>query len=116
MWAAKQSSQMSTELQRERASGSLIWENESGMYTIFIYSSCIILHKTCGIFQFEFFLQLEKAGETYRKLKRPIEGSRCYEQLGKFNLAVETLVENDLYEMAIDTLKRYKSLTKVSDI
>uniref|UniRef100_K1PIT9 Lupus brain antigen 1-like protein n=1 Tax=Magallana gigas TaxID=29159 RepID=K1PIT9_MAGGI len=56
--------------------------------------------------------QLEKAGETYRKLKRPIEGSRCYEQLGKFNLAVETLVENDLYEMAIDTLKRYKSLRK----
>lgn len=64
----------------------------------------------------KFFLQLEKAGETYRKLKRPIEGSRCYEQLGKFNLAVETLVENDQYEMAIDTLKRYKSLRKVSDI
>lgn len=64
----------------------------------------------------KFFFQLEKAGETYRKLKRPIEGSRCYEQLGKFNLAVETLVENDQYEMAIDTLKRYKSLRKVSDI
>lgn len=63
-----------------------------------------------------FYLQLEKAGETYRKLKRPIEGSRCYEQLGKFNLAVETLVENDLYEMAIDTLRRYKSLRKVRDI
>ncbi|XP_061181485.1 TPR and ankyrin repeat-containing protein 1-like [Saccostrea echinata] len=54
--------------------------------------------------------QLEKAGETYRKLKRPAEGSRCYEQLGKFNLAVDTLVENDLYEMAIDTLQRYKLL------
>lgn len=64
----------------------------------------------------EFFLQLEKAGETYRKLKRPIEESRCYEQLGKFNLAVETLVENDLYEMAIDTLRRYKSLREVKDI
>lgn len=67
-------------------------------------------------FSINFYFQLEKAGETYRKLKRPIEGSRCYEQLGKFNLAVETLVENDLYEMAIDTLRRYKSLRKVSDI
>lgn len=64
----------------------------------------------------KFFLQLEKAGETYRKLKRPIEESRCYEQLGKFNLAVETLVENDLYEMAIDTLRRYKSLREVKEI
>ena len=59
-------------------------------------------------------LQLDKAGETYRKLKRPLEASGCYEQLGKFNMAVETLVENDLYEMAIDTLKRYKHLKEVS--
>ena len=59
-------------------------------------------------------LQLEKAGETFRKLKRPLEASRCYEQLGKFNMAVETLVENDLYEIAIDTLKRYTRLKEVS--
>ncbi|XP_078333030.1 TPR and ankyrin repeat-containing protein 1-like isoform X2 [Crassostrea virginica] len=54
--------------------------------------------------------QLERAGKSYCKLKRPLKASRCYEQLGKFNMAVETLVEDDLYEMAIDTLKRYKHL------
>ncbi|KAK3101278.1 hypothetical protein FSP39_002361 [Pinctada imbricata] len=54
--------------------------------------------------------QLERAGETYRRLRRPVEGSRCYEQLGKFNLAVETLYENEMYDMAIDTLQRYKML------
>nr|XP_034304939.1 uncharacterized protein LOC105330431 [Crassostrea gigas]XP_034304942.1 uncharacterized protein LOC105330431 [Crassostrea gigas]XP_034304948.1 uncharacterized protein LOC105330431 [Crassostrea gigas]XP_034304950.1 uncharacterized protein LOC105330431 [Crassostrea gigas] len=54
--------------------------------------------------------QLEKAGKTYHKLKRPKDESRCYEQIGKFNLAVETLVENGLFEMAIDTLWRYKTL------
>lgn len=64
-------------------------------------------------FSLTLFLQLEKAGKTYRKLKRPIEEGRCYEQLGKFNLAVEILVENDLYDLAIDTLRRYKSLRKV---
>ena len=29
-------------------------------------------------------------------------------------MAVETLVENDLYEIAIDTLKRYQLLKEVS--
>ncbi|XP_060067394.1 TPR and ankyrin repeat-containing protein 1-like [Ylistrum balloti] len=53
---------------------------------------------------------LERAGETYRKISRPIEGSRCYEQLGHFNLAIETLCENEYYDMAIDTLWRYSKL------
>ncbi|XP_033726508.1 TPR and ankyrin repeat-containing protein 1-like [Pecten maximus] len=53
---------------------------------------------------------LERAGETYRKTKRPIEGSRCYEQLGHFNLAIDTLCENEFYDMAIDTLWRYNKL------
>lgn len=38
----------------------------------------------------------------------------CYEQLGKFNLAVEILVENDQFEKAIETLQRYESLRKVT--
>lgn len=60
------------------------------------------------------FLQLEKAGDTYHKLNRPKDESRCYEQLGKFNLAVETLEENGLFDLAIDTLRRYNSLRKVN--
>lgn len=70
-------------------------------------------HRT---FSLKLFLQLEKAGKTYHKLKRPKDESRCYEQIGKFNLAVETLVENGLFEMAIDTLWRYKTLREVTDV
>lgn len=66
-------------------------------------------------FSLKLLLQLEKAGKTYHTLKRPKDESRCYEQIGKFNLAVETLVENGLFEMAIDTLSRYKSCREVTD-
>ncbi|XP_021354477.1 TPR and ankyrin repeat-containing protein 1-like [Mizuhopecten yessoensis] len=63
-----------------------------------------------GAHLFEKIGLLEKAGEIYRKIKRPIEGSRCYEQLGHFNLAIDTLCENEYYDMAIDTLWRYNKL------
>ncbi|CAG2215687.1 unnamed protein product [Mytilus edulis] len=52
--------------------------------------------------------QLEKAAETYRKLRRPIESSACYERLGFFDKAIDTLYEQEMYDMAFDTLKRFR--------
>lgn len=83
------------------------------MHSLFTFLQNVLVEFSTKRLKFDIILQLEKAGKTYRKLKRPVEASRCYEQLGKFNLAVETLVENDQYELAVDTLTRYKSLRKV---
>ncbi|CAC5365910.1 unnamed protein product [Mytilus coruscus] len=52
--------------------------------------------------------QLDKAAETYRKLKRPIESSACYERLGFFDKAISTLYDHKLFDMANDILTRYK--------
>ncbi|XP_063448737.1 TPR and ankyrin repeat-containing protein 1-like isoform X2 [Mytilus trossulus] len=56
--------------------------------------------------------QLEKAAETYRKLRRPIESSACYERLGFFDKAIDTLYEQEMYDMAFDTLKRFRMQKK----
>lgn len=58
-------------------------------------------------------LQLERAAETYRRLKKSVEGSRCFEQLGWYNRAIEILYEGELYDMALDSLQRYRMLVKV---
>ena len=76
-------------------------------------STCHILNNSYTEVIHTNTLQLERAGETYRRLRRPVDGSRLYEQLGKFNMAVETLYENDLYDMAIDTLRRYTMMIEV---
>ncbi|KAK3609568.1 hypothetical protein CHS0354_019581 [Potamilus streckersoni] len=57
---------------------------------------------------FEKLGQFERAGEIYRRLRLPLASSRCYELVGNFNRAVEVLYENENYDMAIDTLRRYK--------
>lgn len=62
------------------------------------------------------FLQLEKVGKIYYKLKCFEDESRCYEQIGKFNLVVEILVENGFFEMVIDILWCYKILREVIDV
>ena len=49
----------------------------------------------------------------YRKMKRPMASSRCYELLGQFNRALIVLYENEYFDMAIDTLKRYRMLMEV---
>ncbi|XP_052783611.1 TPR and ankyrin repeat-containing protein 1-like [Mya arenaria] len=56
---------------------------------------------------FEKLGQFEKAAEIYRRMKQPRDSSRCYEQLGNFNKALDVLSENENYDMAIDTLRRY---------
>ena len=58
-------------------------------------------------------LQYERAAEIYRKMKRPMASSRCYELLGQFNRALIVLYENEYFDMAIDTLKRYRMLMEV---
>lgn len=52
----------------------------------------------------------------YRKMKQPIASSRCYEQLGNFNKAIEVLYESDNYDLAIDALRRYNMHVNVSDV
>ena len=59
------------------------------------------------------FFQYERAAAIYRQLRLPIATSRCYEQQGIFNKAVEVLIENEIYSIAIDTLKRYEMRVKV---
>jgi len=61
-------------------------------------------------------LQFGRAAEIYKKMKRPEESSRCYEQLDNFNTAVTVLYENDLFDLAIDTIKRYTMRINVSII
>ncbi|KAL3888661.1 hypothetical protein ACJMK2_001026 [Sinanodonta woodiana] len=61
---------------------------------------------------FEKLCQFERAGEIYRRLRLPLASSRCYELVGNFNRAVEVLYENENYDMAIDTLRRYRIKTE----
>ena len=46
-------------------------------------------------------------------MKRSMASSRCYELLGQYNRALIVLYENDYFDMAIDTLRRYKMLMQV---
>ena len=63
----------------------------------------------------ELYFQLEKAEEIYRKLRRPTESSACYERLGFFDKAIDTLYDHEMYDMAFDTLKRFKIQKKVTN-
>lgn len=42
-----------------------------------------------------------------------MEASECYEMINDYHQAVEALCQGNLYEEAIDTLQRYKSLVGV---
>ncbi|KAL3888631.1 hypothetical protein ACJMK2_000996 [Sinanodonta woodiana] len=61
---------------------------------------------------FEKLGEFEKAGEIYCRLRLPLASSRCYELVGNFNRAVDVLYENENYDMAIDTLRRYRMETE----
>ncbi|WAR27587.1 TRNK1-like protein, partial [Mya arenaria] len=65
---------------------------------------------------FEKLGQFEKAAEIYRCIKQPRDSSRCYEKLGNFNKALDVLSENENYNMAIDTLRRYSINIEVLEL
>jgi len=56
--------------------------------------------------------QPERAADAYKKLDRPFEVCRCYEQLGWYDQAIDILCENDEFERAIEILGRYEELKK----
>ncbi|KAL4228783.1 TPR and ankyrin repeat-containing protein 1 [Mactra antiquata] len=57
---------------------------------------------------FEKLGQYERAGDIYKRMKRPIASSKCYEQLGNYKKAVDVLYYSENYDMAIDAFKRYE--------
>ena len=60
--------------------------------------------------------QFERAADMYPRLKQPITSSRCYKQLGNFNKTIEVLYENESYNMALDTLRRYQMILQVGTV
>ncbi|XP_071114199.1 TPR and ankyrin repeat-containing protein 1-like [Haliotis cracherodii] len=61
-----------------------------------------LLYEKCGMWL--------KAGKMYRACNKSLEESRCKEQLGHFNSAIDVLSRAELYEEAIDCLHRYTLL------
>ncbi|XP_041360663.1 TPR and ankyrin repeat-containing protein 1-like [Gigantopelta aegis] len=54
--------------------------------------------------------QLLQAARMYQRSKKLLDCSRCYEQLGYFNRAVNILYKEELYDQAIDCLRRHKMI------
>ncbi|XP_052214395.1 TPR and ankyrin repeat-containing protein 1-like isoform X2 [Dreissena polymorpha] len=63
---------------------------------------------------FEKLGQYDRAADIYKKMKLPLDSSRCYEQNGNFNEAIKVLCDNENFDMAIDTLRRYS--LKIKDL
>lgn len=57
--------------------------------------------------------KFEDAAKLLKKERHFLEASECYEMINNYHQAVEVLCQGNLYEEAIDTLQRYKSLVGV---
>ncbi|CAG5128713.1 unnamed protein product, partial [Candidula unifasciata] len=56
--------------------------------------------------------QFEAAATQYLRVQKPIDASQCLEQAGMFGRAVRVLVDNELFDRAIDCLHRYEMEVK----
>ncbi|CAL1538728.1 unnamed protein product [Lymnaea stagnalis] len=54
--------------------------------------------------------QLEEAAVQYRRCQNPVEESHCLEELGLFGRAIRVLVDQKMFDRAIDCLHRYDML------
>ncbi|XP_041361943.1 TPR and ankyrin repeat-containing protein 1-like [Gigantopelta aegis] len=54
--------------------------------------------------------QFTEAARMYQRSKKPLDCSQCYEKLGHYNKAVDILYKEEMYDKAIDCLRRYTEL------
>lgn len=49
----------------------------------------------------------------FKTIKKPLDSCEYYERAGRFDKAIDVLLENKLFEYAIHSLKRYERLKEV---